>query len=74
MHQACQRSWGSPQKGFWFCTRERGHEGNCINIVYGGKKPDDRFFEEQPDAIAANAKQREDERKMIAKKAGAPLQ
>lgn len=65
----CARSWGSLTAGWTFCTRERGHDGACINKVCGAMKPDEKFFEDQPEAVAANAKQREDERKQREKKA-----
>jgi len=65
----CQKSWGSLAAGWTFCTREKGHAGACINSVRGAMKPDELLFEQQPEALAANARQREEERKQRAKKA-----
>ena len=68
MSFACAKSWGSMQDGWTFCTRPKGHEGNCHNCVDGDKPAEIKFFEEQPDAVLFCSKQLETERLSTARK------
>lgn len=72
MRPLCSRSW-TPRgsQGYYFCGREAGHSGACINLVYGPMRPDDLFWE-MTDGPAENAKQRAEEAKQRAKK-GLPV-
>lgn len=70
MKPVCGRSWGSTERGWIWCTNERGHEGNCHNWARGDKPADERFFDEQPEATAFLEKQREAQAKIDAKKGG----
>ena len=63
----CARSWGSQAAGWRFCVRERGHLGPCEGYD-GHKPPEALFFEQQPAAAAAIAKQIAEEQKMRLKK------
>lgn len=64
----CGNSWGTTERGWLWCVLERGHAGSCVDGL-GKPKPDtEKFFHEQPEALAEIQKQTERERLQISRK------
>jgi hypothetical protein len=66
----CGKSWNQGEsEAIWiFCILQRGHAGPCKD--HHGNPPTSRFFEDNPEAQAANERQRIRQAKEDAKKHG----
>ncbi|MDE2102717.1 MAG: hypothetical protein KGL39_36065 [Patescibacteria group bacterium] len=66
----CGRSWGKLHH-WTFCTLPKGHDGPCA-CKDKPKPPDEKYYEEQPEAADFVSKQIADERLKIARKESTP--